>query len=343
MRTVLITGGAGFIGSNFIAHWLGRYKDDKIVNLDAMTYAARHAYVEKYVRDRECKDRYQLELCDIGHRYAVEQCIRHHKPDLIVHFAAESHVCRSIQGPEPFFHTNVLGTFNLIEEARRYWGNAENRFHHVSTDEVFGELKNDDPPFCEMNPLVPRSPYATSKAASDMIVNCYRDTYGMNVTISNCSNNYGPNQHLEKLIPRTIERIFSGGDVTVYGSGQQRRDWLHVYDHCSAIDTIIHRGQRGARYCVGGENELTNLEVIRKVAAALEVVTGQKREIKYSFTNDRPTDDRRYAIDTTRIRSLDWKPMIDFSWGLTDTCSWYLDILRERAAERAGDSGLMNL
>lgn len=340
MRRVMVTGGAGFIGSNFIRYWLQKYPEDRIVNLDSLTYAARHAYLEEFLTENNFQSRYTLDICDIANRGMVEHSFATHRPDLIIHFAAESHVCNSIKGPEVFFKTNVMGTFNLLEEARKYWGTTQNRFHHVSTDEVFGELRREDPAFDEKTNLAPRSPYAASKAASDLMCQSYAETYGMNITISNCSNNYGPNQHFEKLIPKAISKMILGEPVTVYGTGEQRRDWLHVLDHCYAIDTIIHRSPKNNRYCVGAETELSNLQVIQVVKRCLERLKNAPVEISIQHTNDRPTDDRRYAINNSKILSLGWSPVVPFEIGLQSTVSWYSDILSKKAAESAqGNQG----
>jgi dTDP-glucose 4,6-dehydratase len=339
MRTILVTGGAGFIGSNLIRYWLKNHPGDRIVNLDAMTYAARLDHVSEFLNDDAGrKQRYSFELCDIRNRRSVEEAIRLHRPDIVLHLAAESHVCRSIAGPEDFFTTNVMGTFNLVEELRRFWGDSQKvRFHHVSTDEVFGELQEHEPPFDEKNPIAPRSPYSCSKAASDMIVTTYRDTYNFKCTISNCSNNYGPNQHEEKLIPGTIHKLLTGQKAKLFGSGRQIRDWLHVDDHSRAIDAIVHKGSHGHRYCIGGETELRNLEVVahlQKIILGGETIFHDHVE----FTNDRPTDDHRYAVDIGKLRQLGWSPTIPFADGLRATIDWY----RAKMAGGATGSAVMH-
>jgi dTDP-glucose 4,6-dehydratase len=327
MRKVIITGGSGFIGSNLMRYWLNKY-DDLIMNVDAMTYAARVDHVREYLAEHPEKvKRSFFELADIRDRKSVEHIVQSFKPDLVIHLAAESHVCRSIKGPEDFFSTNVMGTFNLMEECRKYWGDSKAvRFHHVSTDEVFGELKANDAPFDESNPLAPRSPYAASKAASDLLGICYRETYGFPMTISNCSNNFGPNQHEEKLIPKVIQSIVEGRPITLYGSGKQIRDWLYVDEHCYAIDAIIHKGVAGHRYCIGGEKEFQNIAIAMKVAQTISRVTGKPMNFDFVNTNERPTDDFRYAIDNTKItRDTGWSPTIDFDYALECTVAWYLD------------------
>lgn len=319
MRKIMITGGLGFIGSNLIQHWKRRYEDDFIINVDAMTYAARPKYLE------DISDKYELAVIDIRNREAVAQTMSHYKPDAVIHLAAESHVCRSIKGPSDFIHTNVVGTFNLLEEFRR----LENagRFHHVSTDEVYGQLAVSDPQFTESTPYAPTSPYSASKAGSDMIVRAYAHTYGIDTVITNCSNNFGPNQHTEKLVPKTIESIAIGKPMQVYGTGHQIRDWLYVGDHCEAIDLVFHRGKHWETYLVGGDKELTNLELINNVFNAYTSETGNfDKDLMLDFVNARPTDDFRYAIDCSKLKALGWKPNEDkFFENLKKTVRWYVD------------------
>lgn len=337
MRRILVTGGSGFIGSNFILYWQQRYPQDILINLDALTYAAKPEFLEKNLKNPA---NYIFQQADITRRSEVEDAIFNHRPDMIVHFAAESHVCNSIKGPEQFFKTNVMGTFNLLEEARRYWGTAKNRFHLISTDEVFGELRSEDPPFDEKSPYAPRSPYAASKAGADFIARSYIETYGMNITISNCSNNYGPNQHEEKLIPKTINSILNSEPVRVYGSGTQVRDWIHVLDHCSAIETILFNSPAGNQYCIGGETELTNLKIIERIRTACEHLLQKPMPINLEYVNERPTDDRRYAINNSRIRSLGWSPQVQLDKGLIDTVHWCM--MEKKSADGHSVSGLIS-
>jgi dTDP-glucose 4,6-dehydratase len=338
---LLITGGCGFIGSNFIRYWDSKYPDDQIVNVDALTYAARPSYLDFMKSRRD----YCFERADITHRIALQRIFQKHDPDVVVHFAAESHVCRSIEGPDAFIHSNIVGTFNLLEEARACWSkpgdHKEHYFLHVSTDEVFGELPIDRPDlrFDEFNALRPTSPYSASKASSDMLVQCYHDTYGMKTFITNCSNNFGPNQHSEKLIPRTIQRLLDGEPMTVYGKGNQVRDWLWVFDHCSAIETILQNGTPGERYCIGGECELPNLSVMRSVHKALSEFLPVKLDLQH--TDNRPSDDLRYAIDCSKLKSLGWRPSNKFEENLEATIRWYMrnEEWGKRWMNRSADSG----
>lgn len=306
---ILVTGGAGFIGSNFIHHILKRYPDYSIVNLDALTYAgnlenlatwkddARYRFVKGSVTDAAVVDP------------LVEEC------DIVVHFAAESHVDRSIMDPGIFLETNVRGTYVLLEAARKY----NKRFHHVSTDEVFGALKPDDAPFDESTPYDPRSPYSASKAASDHLVRAYFHTYGLPITISNCSNNYGPYHFPEKLIPLAITNLLEGKSVPVYGDGLQVRDWLYVEDHCKAIDLIIHNGKIGETYCIGGNGEQENIWIVKKL---LEILG--KDESSTEYVKDRAGHDRRYAINFSKIKNeLGWQPEVTLEEGLAQTVKWF--------------------
>lgn len=307
---LLVTGGAGFIGSNFIRYMLSKYPAYSVVNLDFLTYGGDRSSLAEW----EGNDRYlfvQGDICDKEVVYPlVEGC------NMIVHFAAESHVDRSIADPLPFIRTNVLGTGVLLEAARTY---DNKRFHHISTDEVFGQLSADEAPFCETTPYDPRSPYSASKAASDHLVRAYFHTHGLPVTISNCSNNYGPYQHPEKLIPRAITNLIENTKVPVYGTGENIRDWLYVEDHCKAIDRIIHDGRIGETYCIGGGAEKKNIETIRGLLSIIG-----KGEEYIEFVGDRLGHDLRYAISYSKIEDeLGWKPETDFETGLQKTVAWY--------------------
>ncbi len=323
-NTVMITGGLGFIGSALTRYWMNRYPEQEIVILDAETYAARPGAARSFELAGV-----KVERVDIRDHAAVARAMRRHEPDHVIHLAAESHVCRSIAGPKVFYETNVMGTFHLLEEFKELWRGREDghHFHHVSTDEVFGELGPDDPAFTEQHPLLPRSPYSSSKAASDMMALTFFETYGLHVTVSNCSNNFGPNQHAEKLIPRAIAKAVAKEPMTVYGNGLQVRDWLWVDDHCYAIDLLLHHGKAGERYCVGGEKEMTNLDMLVLIKQLVDQELGQEHKgCQFKYTNDRPTDDFRYAIDNTKIRAeLGFEPSEDFQWNLRKTIRWYLE------------------
>ncbi|MFZ1654240.1 MAG: dTDP-glucose 4,6-dehydratase [Candidatus Moraniibacteriota bacterium] len=306
---LLVTGGAGFIGSNFIHHILDTYPEDSVVNLDLLTYAGNLENVAKYTDD----PRHSFVQGDIADASLVDPLVA--ECDAIVHFAAESHVDRSILGPEAFVRTNVMGTFTLLEAARKYG----KRFHHVSTDEVFGALAPTDPAFDESTPYDPRSPYSASKAASDHLVRAYFHTYGLPVTISNCSNNYGPYHFPEKLIPLAITNLLEGKSVPVYGDGAQVRDWLYVEDHCRAIDLILRQGKIGETYCIGGDGEEQNIWIVKQLLALLG-----KDESLIEYVKDRPGHDRRYAIDYGKIeRELGWQPQVTLEEGLAKTVEWF--------------------
>jgi len=311
---LLITGGCGFIGSNFIYYWLKKYQGDKIVNLDALTYAGN---VDN-LKDLPNRQNYEFVLGNICDPQIVDEVMK--ETELVVHFAAESHVDNSIVDSTPFVKTNVLGTQVLLDAALK---NGKKRFHHISTDEVFGSLGPNDPPFNENTPYDPRSPYSASKAAADHLVRAYWHTHQLPITISNCSNNYGPHQHKEKLIPLFITNLLQNKKVPVYGTGQNIRDWLYVDDHCSAIDAIISRGKIGETYLIGGkgnkEKEITNLELDKKL---IELLGRDESLIEY--VTDRPGHDFRYAIDDHKIRTeLEWQPQINFEEGLKKTIEWY--------------------
>ncbi|NLG71362.1 MAG: dTDP-glucose 4,6-dehydratase [Chloroflexi bacterium] len=334
MHNVLVTGGAGFIGSNFIRYLLQVEPEVFVVNLDALTYAGSL----ENLKDLPAPERYVFEQGDICSRPLVDELMRKYQIDTVVHFAAESHVDRSILGPEQFIQTNIVGTFTLLESAKQYWAESSSspnpyqgvRFHHVSTDEVFGSLEPDDPPFSETTPYAPNSPYSASKAASDHLVRAYAHTYGLPVTITNCSNNYGPYQFPEKLIPLMILNALEGKPLPVYGDGQQIRDWLFVQDHCEAIWMVLRKGKVGETYNIGGDNQPTNLTVVQTICDILDEFvpdsphTPHRSLIRY--VTDRPGHDRRYAMDITKIRQeLGWQPRHSMSEGLVKTVRWYLD------------------
>lgn len=328
--TILITGGAGFIGSNFI---LQRIEHDSanIVNLDKLTYAGNLRNLES-VADNP---RYELVRGDIGDRPLVRGLLEKCRPRSIVHFAAESHVDRSIRGPDDFLRTNVDGTFALLEEARAYWAGlpaadrAEFRFLHVSTDEVYGSLGPADPAFSETTPYAPNSPYAASKAASDHFVRAYHHTYGLPTLTTNCSNNYGPFQFPEKLIPLMVLNARDGKPLPVYGDGQNVRDWLYVEDHCEAIAAVLARGTVGQTYNIGGWNEQRNIEIVHTICDLLDEMAGPRvspRRNLITFVKDRPGHDRRYAMNATKIeRELGWRPQETFATGIRKTVRWYLE------------------
>ncbi len=328
-RVVLITGGYGFSGSNLVRYWLEHYPNDKIILLDGMTYAARPKYVKDFVeeiRKHKNPDIHEV-IVDIRDQLAVARVMQKFQPDLVLHLAAESHVCRSIAGPKAFMETNILGTFNMIEEFYQLWRGYKyksKRFLHVSTDEVFGELQAHENPFSELNNIRPRSPYAASKASSDHIVQCYHHTYGIPTIITNCSNNFGPNQHEEKLIPATIWRLLNGEPARLYSNGLNVRDWLFVEDHCRALALLTERGEPGQRYCIGGDQELSNIEIVERIHE--KIFPGGSRELRVEYTADRPTDDRRYAIDCSRLKKLGWSPQSseDFEKNLAGTIEYYM-------------------
>ena len=329
-RNVLITGGAGFIGSHLVQHLLSTDKYVQIVNLDVLTYAASL----ENLKELPDPERYTLVSGDICDRPMVEHLLREHEIDTIVHCAAETHVDRSITGPAAFVQTNVVGTFTLLEAARvfwlheRVWDARTCRFHHVSTDEVYGTLGPHDPPFRETTPYAPNSPYAASKAAADHLVRAYHKTYGLPTTTTNCCNNYGPCQHEEKFIPTIIRACLQGEPIPVYGNGSNMRDWLYVGDHCAAIDVVIRRGRLDESYNIGGGNDWKNLDIVYVICQILAELTGEPEE-KFSrliqFVKDRLGHDWRYAINTTKIQEeLDWHPTETFRTGLRKTVKWYL-------------------
>ena len=328
--TILVTGGAGFIGSNFVLDWLAQ-SDEKLINLDLLTYAGNLGNLKSLEGDA----RHVFVQGDICDRNLVDELLATHQPRALVHFAAESHVDRSIHGPGAFMRTNIDGTFALLEAARAYWGKLQGdakaafRFHHVSTDEVYGSLKPSDPPFAETNPYEPNSPYSASKAASDHLVRAWHHTYGLPVLTTNCSNNYGPYHFPEKLIPLIIVNALAGKPLPVYGDGQQVRDWLYVKDHCAAIREVLARGRLGETYNIGGWNEKPNIDIVRTVCALLDEMQPDAAgpyERLITYVKDRPGHDRRYAIDARKIeRELGWKPAETFDTGIRKTVRWYLD------------------
>lgn len=328
MKNILVTGGAGFIGSNFIRHLLRTEPAIHVFNLDALTYAGSLENLKDVAEDV----RYKFIQGNISDTEFVEKTLADHKIDTIVHFAAESHVDRSILGPRQFIETNVMGTFSMLEAARTIWLKQQMqdvRFHHVSTDEVFGSLAPGEPAWVESTPYAPNSPYAASKAASDHLVRSYGHTYGLPYTITNCSNNYGPYQFPEKLIPLMILNALEGKPLPVYGDGQQIRDWLHVEDHCEAIQLVLKKGVTGSTYNIGGENQPANLTIVETICDILDEIAPASPHKPHrnliQFVKDRPGHDRRYDMDTHKIRSeLGWSPRHTLTDGLLDTINWYL-------------------
>ncbi|HEV7476791.1 MAG TPA: dTDP-glucose 4,6-dehydratase [Burkholderiales bacterium] len=330
---LLVTGGAGFIGSNFVLSTLAA-TGEAVVNLDKLTYAGNLRNLEALRGDA----RYQFVQGDICDRPLVRSLLEAHQPRAIVHFAAESHVDRSISGPAEFVQTNVVGTFALLEEFRSYWEKESKsalRFLHVSTDEVYGSLGPTDPAFTEENPHAPNSPYAASKAAADHMVRAYHHTYGLPTLTTNCSNNYGPHQFPEKLIPLIIHNALAGKALPVYGDGRNVRDWLYVLDHCDAIRAVLERGRIGETYNIGGNSEKANIDLVRLLCSLLDQAaprnSGRYADL-ISFVKDRPGHDRRYAIDSRKIqRELGWQPKESFESGLNKTIAWYVEATRRAA------------
>jgi dTDP-glucose 4,6-dehydratase len=328
---ILVTGGAGFIGANFVLDWLA-HSDEPVVNLDLLTYAGNRENLAALAND----PRHIFVHGDIGDATLLAQLLELHQPRAVLNFAAESHVDRSIHAPEEFIQTNVVGTFRLLEAVRGYWskleGDARNVFRllHVSTDEVYGSLGKEAPAFSETHRYEPNSPYSASKAASDHLVRAYHHTYGLPVLTTNCSNNYGPFHFPEKLIPLMIVNALADKALPVYGDGQQIRDWLYVKDHCSAIRRVLEAGAVGEVYNVGGWNEKPNLDIVHTVCALLDELRGRADGKSYAeqitYVTDRPGHDRRYAIDASKIeRELGWKPAETFDTGIRKTVAWYLD------------------
>ncbi len=329
--TILITGGAGFIGGNFVLDWLAK-SDETVINLDKLTYAGNLETLAQL----QGNPYHVFVQGDIGDRALIAQLMAEHQPRAVVNFAAESHVDRSIHGPDDFIKTNIIGTYNLLEATREYWSQLPDsqrsafRFLHVSTDEVYGTLDPTDAAFAETHPYQPNSPYSASKAASDHLVRAWHHTYKLPVLTTNCSNNYGPFHFPEKLIPLMIVNALAGKPLPIYGDGLQVRDWLYVKDHCSAIRRVLEAGLPGETYNVGGWNEKPNIEIVKTVCALLDELRpradGQPYSNQITYVTDRPGHDRRYAIDATKIhKELGWKPAETFETGIRETVQWYLD------------------
>ena len=339
MKSILVTGCAGFIGSNFVPYFLDKYEEYNLINLDLLTYAGDLANL----KECEANPRYKFIKGDICNRDLVEFIFTEYDIQGVIHFAAESHVDNSIKNPGVFIETNVNGTFTLIDVAQKYWMNKpfeykENykgcRFHHISTDEVYGTLNETDL-FTEETPYAPNSPYSASKASSDMIVRSYQETYGLNTVITNCSNNYGPKQHDEKLIPTIIRKCLAGESIPIYGDGKNIRDWLYVLDHCKGIDIVYHTGKEANVYNIGGRNERTNLQIVDAICTILDEIKPRHSKLDLesnksykkliTFVEDRAGHDRRYAIDAAKLENeLGWKADEDFDSGIVKTIDWYL-------------------
>lgn len=333
-KAIIVTGGAGFIGSNFVPYFCDKYPEYNVINVDKLTYAGNLDNL------RECENmsNYVFEQADICDADKMEELFAKYDVRGIIHFAAESHVDNSIKGPRAFINTNIVGTFNLLEAARKHWMEAPNkcktgyedcRFHHISTDEVYGTLGAEGF-FHETTPYAPNSPYSASKASSDFLVRAYHHTFGMNVTTSNCSNNYGPKQHHEKLIPHIIEKALAEEPLPIYGQGLNVRDWLYVLDHCKAIDLIFHKGKAGETYNVGGFNERNNITIVKTICALLDERKPRKNGAKYAdlitFVQDRAGHDFRYAIDSSKLTNeLGWHADENFDTGIVKTVDWYLN------------------
>lgn len=343
MANILVTGGAGFIGANFVHYWLDAYPDDRVVVLDALTYAGNLASLEP----ARGNSRFTFVRGDIGADGLAERLLREHVVDTVVHFAAESHVDRSIHGPDAFIEANIVGTHALLKAAKQVWLDERAvagavRFHHVSTDEVYGSLGPADPAFTEKTPYAPNSPYAASKAGSDHLVRAYYHTFGLPVTTSNCSNNYGPYQFPEKLIPLMLVNALEGKPLPVYGDGLNVRDWLYVADHCRAVDAVLRRGRAGETYNVGGRNEWKNIDIVHLLCRLVDeafaadaalaerfprcpAAAGHATATLITFVKDRPGHDRRYAIDAVKAeQELEWTPVETFETGIRKTLGWYL-------------------
>ena len=333
-KNILLTGTAGFIGSNFVPYFLDKYPEYNLINLDLLTYAGDL----ENLKECENNPRYKFIKGDICNRELIEFIFAEYDISGVIHFAAESHVDNSIKNPGVFVQTNVNGTFTLIDVAYKYWMNKpfeykskyQNcRFHHISTDEVYGTLSLDPSDlFTESTPYAPNSPYSASKASSDMIIRAYNETYGMNTVITNCSNNYGPKQHDEKLIPTIIRKALSNQNIPIYGDGKNIRDWLYVLDHCKGIDVVYHTGITGQTYNIGGRNERTNLQIVDRICTILDKEVPKEKSYKelITFVEDRAGHDRRYAIDATKLENeLGWKADENFDSGIVKTIAWYLN------------------
>ena len=333
MKSILVTGCAGFIGSNFVPYFLEKYPEYQLINLDLLTYAGNL----ENLKEVENHPRYKFIKGDICNRELVEFIFNEYDIQGVIHFAAESHVDNSIKNPGVFIETNVNGTFTLIDVAYKYWMDKpfhykeeyqNSRFHHISTDEVYGTLSDDSNDlFTEETPYAPNSPYSASKASSDMIVRSYQETYGLNTVITNCSNNYGPKQHDEKLIPTIIRKALAGESIPIYGDGKNIRDWLYVLDHCKGIDLVYHTGKEGNVYNIGGRNERANLQIVDRICSLLDKKVPAERSYKelITFVEDRAGHDRRYAIDATKIENeLGWEADENFESGILKTIEWYL-------------------
>lgn len=343
-KNLLVTGGAGFIGANFVHYWLREYSSDRVVVLDALTYAGNVASLDSVKRN----ERFRFVQGNILDQNLVESLLREEQIDTLIHFAAESHVDRSITGPDAFIETNIVGTHTLLKAAKKVWldeGSCpeQHRFHHISTDEVYGTLAPDDPPFSEQTPYAPNSPYSASKAASDHLVRSYHHTYGLNVTTSNCSNNYGPFHFPEKLIPLVITNILFNKPLPVYGDGLQIRDWLYVEDHARGIDRVLRKGTVGESYNIGGINEWANIDIVNLICGLMNesftanpalkerfpqavAAINQDAQSLITFVTDRPGHDRRYAIDPAKANKvLGYTPKESFETGIKKTVAWYLE------------------
>ena len=332
-KAIIVTGGAGFIGSNFVPYFCEKYPDYHVINVDKLTYAGNL----ENLRECENMSNYVFEQADICDAEKMEELFEKYDVRGVIHFAAESHVDNSIKGPRAFINTNIVGTFNLLEAARKHWMDAPNkpkagyencRFHHISTDEVYGTLGAEGF-FHETTPYAPNSPYSASKASSDFLVRAYHHTFGLNVTTSNCSNNYGPKQHHEKLIPHIIEKALNEEPLPIYGQGLNVRDWLYVLDHCKAIDLIYHNGKSGETYNIGGFNERNNITIVKTICALLDERRPRKNGAKYAdlitFVQDRAGHDFRYAIDSSKLTNeLGWKAAETFDTGIIKTVEWYI-------------------
>ena len=325
---LLVTGGAGFIGSNFVHYWLDNHPEDQVIVLDALTYAGNR----ENLKDVENHPNFHFIQGDVRDRALIATLLRDHQINIIAHFAAESHVDRSILAPDSFIQTNIMGTFTLLEAFREYLPQLEARarFLHVSTDEVYGTLAPDDPPFRETTPYAPNSPYSASKAGSDHLVRAYYHTYNLPTLITNCSNNYGPYHYPEKLIPLICINILLGKSLPIYGDGQNVRDWLYVLDHCRALDTVIQKGTPGETYNIGGNNEVKNIDLVKMLCGLMDELAPNlpisPAEKLITFVKDRPGHDRRYAIDASKIKTeLGWQPSVTVEEGLRETVNWYLE------------------